>query len=134
MSVLEQWDRFIEAFLEKLKEHPRLWKGELSKDEAESYLSYYGVNSGLFIESDSQGVCGFMTVHPGVKDFDWSWDAGHDCCTVHLCWAKSKDVLKRMMLSGLKRFLPKSVHYIRDGCIVTLTPKKVERLATYGRR
>lgn len=134
MSVIEQWDRFVDEVVDKIKLHPRLWKGEFSREQADSYLSFYGVHGGLFIESDDNGITGFMTVHPGVKDCDWEWDKQSECCTVHLCWANSKDVLKKMMLNGLKRFLPKSVHYVRDGYILTLTPKKVERLAVYGRR
>lgn len=132
MSVLEEWDKFVDEVLLKVKQCPRLWKGELSREYAEAYLSFYGVNGGLFIESDSDGLSGFMTVHPGVKDCDWQWQADSDCCTVHLCWSKNKRALNKLMLAGLKRFLPKSVHYVRNGYIFTLSPKKVERLATYG--
>lgn len=134
MSILEQWDRFIDEVLLKVKQHPKLWRGDLSREIAESCLSFYGVHGGLFIDVDEDGLSGFMTVHPGAKNVDWTWDKDSDSCTVHLCWARTKEALRRLMLAGLKRFNPKSVHYIRDGCIFALTPKKVERLSNYGRR
>lgn len=132
-SLVSQWDCLVDLFLKKIEEHPRLWNGEISRDQAESYLSFYGLNGGLFVDSNQNELCGLMTVHPGSKDCDWNWDAKSDCCTVHLCWAKHKEALKSLMFNGLKRFLPKAVYYIRDGCIFHLTPKKVERLAKYGR-
>lgn len=134
MSVLEQWDKFIDEVLLKIKQHPRLWGGDISRDTLDAYLSFYGVHGGLFIESSNDGLDGFMTVHPGAKDVDWAWDKSSDSCTVHLCWARTKAALRKLMLAGLKRFNPKSVHYIRDGFIFHLTPKKVERLSIYGRR
>lgn len=130
-SLLEEWDCFVDLFLQKVKDHPRLWVGEISRNEAESYLSFYCLNGGLFIESTQNELCGIMTMHPGSKDCDWVWDAKSDCYTVNICWAKHKKALKSLMFNGLNRFLPKAVYYTRGGRVFHLTPKKVERLAKY---
>jgi hypothetical protein len=131
-SLLEEWDCFVDFFLQKVKEHPRLWNAPLSRKDADSYLAFYGINGGLFLEIDEDGLSAFMTMHPGIKDCDWVWNKNEEEYTVHVCWAKHKEALKAIMLAGLKRLMPKGLHYTRDGCIFSLTPKKIERLSRYG--
>lgn len=133
IPLISQWELLIEEFLKKIKEYPKLWKDSLSKDQAEEYLAFYGLNGGLFVESDENGLCGLMTVHPGSGDFNWTWNDAAKECTVHVCWAKHKKALNRLMLKGLMKFKPETIFYIKNDCRFSLTPKKVERLTKYGR-
>lgn len=135
MTSLGVWDNFVEFVCEKIKQHPRLacFCDAITKDNVENYLAFYALNGGLFVCSNSECLTGVMTVHPGKKDLDWSWDDCDGTYTVNMVWAVDKAALSNLTVQGFSRFPAKHVFACRDNKLIELTPKTIKRVFTYGK-
>ena len=132
MSIPE-WEELVDTLYEQCRNHLKLL-GQVSKDDVDGYLSFYGVHDSIYIARHNGSITGISTVHPGVGSFNWKWRRLNGDWTIHLAWAKHSQAVACMFNEFFERKSPiRQVWAWRKDHAVQITPKKLERLL-YGRR
>ena len=130
MTVAE-WEQVIDTLYEQCLNNFKLL-GQVSRDDVDGYLSFYGVHDGIYIVKRNGVVTGITTTHPGVSDFNWKWRKPNGIWTIHLAWAGEPSAVPEMFGQIFKRNQVAQLWAWRRDHAIQLTPKKIERLL-YGR-
>jgi hypothetical protein len=131
MTVAE-WDQVIDTLYEQCLNNFKLL-GQVSRDDVDGYLSFYGVHRGVWIAKKDGKITGIATTHPGVSDFNWKWRKPNGIWTIHLAWSSEPSAVPEMFRQFLERKLVTQIWAWRQDHAIQITPKKLERLL-YGRR
>lgn len=130
--TLDLFERIVDTFHEQTRTNLKLL-GHVTREECYNYLSYYGINGGLFWSEKEGEICGVATAHPGKKHFDWNWEHPTHIWTTHCFWSKNKQSYAETLKHLLETTLAGEFYACRQNKIVPLTVKKLERTLIYGR-
>lgn len=132
MMTVEEWDQLVDTLYEQCLYTSKLL-GVTSKNDVDAYLSFYGVHDSLYVCKRGDCFVGIGTVHPGVSDFTGKWRRPNGIWTIHLTWSEKPSVVADLFGQLFQR--NKNIHQLwawRQDHAVLLSPKKIERLISYG--
>lgn len=131
--TIQDWEQLVETLYEQCRNHIQLL-GQVSRDDVDGYLSFYGVHDSIYIAKRKGVICGIATAHPGVSDFNWKWRKPNGIWTIHMAWASEPEAVVEMFNQGFIRKSPiEQLWAWRHDHAVQITARKLERLL-YGRR
>jgi len=132
MTVAE-WEQVIDTLYEQCLHNLKLL-GQVSRDDVDGYLSFYGVHDSIYIARRDGIITGIATTHPGVSDFNWKWRKPNGIWTIHMAWSSEPSAVLEMFNQGFARKSPITQLWAwKYDHAVQITPRKLERLL-YGRR
>ena len=131
--TVQDWKQLVDTLYEQCRNHIQLL-GQVSRDDVDGYLSFYGVHDSIYIAKREGVICGIATAHPGVSDFNWKWRKPNGIWTIHMAWANRPEAVVEMFNQGFIRKSPiEQLWAWRHDHAVQITARKLERLL-YGRR
>lgn len=131
--TFQDWEQLVDTLYEQCRNHLQLL-GQVSRDDVDGYLSFYGVHDSIYIAKRDGKITGIATAHPGVSDFNWKWRKPNGTWTIHMAWASEPEAVIQMFNQGFTRKSPITQLWAwRHDHATQITPKKLERLL-YGRR
>lgn len=131
--TIPEWEQCIDTLYEQCLNNFKLL-GQVSRDDVDGYLSFYGVHDSLYIAKHNGIISGIATAHPGVSDFNWKWRKPNGVWTIHLAWTGHPSAVAEMFQQGFTRKSPITQLWAwRQDHAVQITSRKLERLL-YGRR
>jgi hypothetical protein len=131
--TIPEWKQLVDTLYDACLNNIKLL-GQLSRDDVDGYLSFYGVHDAIYVSKKGKDIVGIATTHPGVGDFNWKWRRTDGTWTIHLAWSKQAHAVPDMFNQFFERKSPiKQVWAWRQDHAVQITPRKLERLL-YGRK
>ena len=131
--TIPEWEQLVDTLYEQTRNHLKLL-GQVSRDDVDGYLSFYGVHDSIYVARQDGAITGISTVHPGVSDFNWRWRKPNGVWTIHLAWSEKPEAVPEMFNQFFQRKQPiEQVWAWRKNHAIQVTPRKLERLL-YGRR
>jgi len=131
--TIPEWEQLVDTLYEQTRNHLKLL-GQVSRDDVDGYLSFYGVHDSIYVARHNGIITGISTVHPGVSDFNWRWRKPNGVWTIHLAWSERPEAVPEMFNQFFQRKPPiTQVWAWRQDHAVQVTAKKLERLL-YGRK
>lgn len=131
MTIVE-WEQVIDTLYEQCLNNFKLL-GQVSRDDVDGYLSFYGVHGGIWIAKKDDKITGIATTHPGVSDFNWKWRKPNGIWTIHLAWSSEPSAVPEMFFQFFDRNQVTQAWAWRHDHAIEITPRKLERLL-YGRK
>lgn len=131
--TIQEWEQLVDTLYEQCRNHLQLL-GQVSRDDVDGYLSFYGVHNSVYFSKRNGVITGISTGHPGVSDFNWKWRRRNGIWTIHLAWASEPEAVPDMFNQFFQREpLITQIWAWRCDHAVPITATKLERLL-YGRR
>lgn len=131
--TVQEWEQLVDTLYEQCRNHLQLL-GQVSRDDIDGYLSFYGVHDSIYVARRDGVITGIGTTHPGVSDFNWKWRKQDGLWTIHMAWASEPQAVTEMFNQFFARKSPiTQVWAWRHDHAIPVTPRKLERLL-YGRR